>query len=435
MRLRYWTALVAVVGLSVTIAVREANTPRPSLAAPSAGGSAQDRLLSEVFDDETHDGSTQNNREEGTPPDNLNAWSRAIGPGENLDILLAEAGLDAPTRSDVSRAIGAEYDLRRLKPGYHLSLEIGSDGLIWSATLEVEDGQRVRAVFGDTPSVRTIPPELETLVRAGEAEIATSIYAALEASSIPTRFATDLELILDGTLDLRRAVTGGEHLRIVWRENRLGDRIIGDPIIDYAEIELGEERFEVVWPGDEASHSLIYKDDLLVRTFYQPIPGARLSSSFGLRDHPVHGGIRMHSGIDFAAPFGAEVRATHPGTIAFIGRRSGYGLMVEIEHPRNLRTIYAHLSATSAAIEPGQTIAAGEEIGQVGSTGTSTAPHLHYEIIVDGTPVPPLTDDSFEANTAARADVRSMQMLLDEARGKLTRVLASELPMGSDQDG
>lgn len=435
MRLRYWTALVVAVGLSGTFAWREADQSTSGITNPTADARVQHGALSGLASSDLADAPIPSDRPNSTPPGGLTTWSRTLGAGENLDILLAEAGLDAPTRSEVSRVIGAEYDLRRLKPGYHLSLEIGTDGQLWSAALEVENGLRVHAVFGSDPSVRTIPPELETVTRAGEAEIASSIYAALETASIPTRFATDLELILDGTLDLRRAVNGGERLRIVWRENRLGDEVIGVPIIDFAEIDLGTERFEVIWPDDQSSHAIIYKDDQIIRVFNQPIPGARLSSSFGMREHPVHGGVRMHSGVDFAAEFGSPVHATQAGIIAFVGPRSGYGLMVEIDHPENVRTIYAHLSATSEAISVGQRIAAGEEIGRVGSTGTSTAPHLHYEIIVDGTPMPPLAYDSPGLNSAEHLDMQSMQMLLDVARSKLTRVLATNLPENQDQGG
>jgi murein DD-endopeptidase MepM/ murein hydrolase activator NlpD len=417
--------LTAAVCLAFFVTLREAGKSSPQIAAPTANLRVPVGPEAGFAGRRAPDAPASSDPGAGAPPDDLDIWSRAIGPGESLDILLAEAGLDAPMRAEVSRAIGTEYDLRRLRPGYRLSLKIATDGAPRSAVLEVEDGVRIQAVFGATPSVRTIPPELVTEIRAGEAEIATSIYAALDDAGIPTRFATDLELIFDGTLDLRREVTGGEHLRIVWRENRLGDRVIGDPTIDFAEIDLGEVRYEVVWPDDDSHRSFIYKDGSPIQDFHQPIPGARLSSAFGLREHPVHGGVRMHSGVDFAAELGAAVNATQSGTIAFIGRRSGYGLMVEIEHAEDVRTIYAHLSATSESIEVGQRVDAGDEIGGVGSTGTSTAPHLHYEIIVDGKPVPPLTDKRLVRVSAEQPDIRSARMVLDRAQDELVRVLGT----------
>ncbi|TGD41776.1 M23 family metallopeptidase [Pseudotabrizicola sediminis] len=433
MKLRYWTALFAAVCLLVTLAVRE--NDQSKLQISSLAARVPEKHVPDVTASDRPDANPRSNQWNGTTPDALISWSGTIRPGGSLDILLTEAGVDASVRSELSRVIGSEYDLRRLQPGYRLTLKIMADGKVWSAMLEVEKGLRVYATLDGTPSVRTILPELETVTRAGEAEIASSIYAALETASIPTRFASDLELILDGTLDLRRAVNGGERLRIVWRENRLGDEVIGVPTIDYAEIDLGAVRFEVIWPGDQSSHAIIYKDNQIIRVFDQPIPGARLSSSFGMREHPVHGGVRMHSGVDFAAEFGSPVHATQSGTLAFVGLRSGYGLMVEIDHPENVPTIYAHLSAASEAISVGQRIAAGEEIGRVGSRGTSTAPHLHYEIIVNGTPVPPLADDRLGQNSAEHLDMQSMQMLLVEARSKLTRVLATNLPGSQDQGG
>lgn len=425
MRLRYWAAFVVVVAASVTIAMRVDNRSGPPTVTSPPEASVQVSAASDNFVNGGPDTHAPSDPMDEQPSDDGRVWSRVIGPGESLDILLAEAGLAALERAEISRAIGAEYDLRRLQPGYRLSLQVNPDGAPRTAVLEVEDGLRVHAAFGANPSVRTLPPELETVVRAGEAEISSSIYAALDEAGMPTRFATDLELILDGTLDLRRAVTGGERLRIVWRENRLGDRVIGEPIIDFAQLHLGDARYEVLWPDDQSSDNWIYKDGSLERVFRQPVPGARLSSSFGLRDHPVHGGVRMHSGVDFAAELGSPVYATQPGTVTFKGRRSGYGLMVEIEHSQGVRTIFAHLSAASEAIEVGQGIAAGEEIGSVGSTGTSTAPHLHYEILVDGEPVPPLTDDRLAQVSSRRVDVNLSETLLEAASAEMQRMLAS----------
>ena len=416
--------MAAAVCVSLVVAVLHDDQPPTKLTAPTPEPRIQDGSAPDVTESAGPDASTQVARPAGEPPDDAVTWSRAIGPGENLDILLAEAGLDAPMRAEVSRVVGSEYDLRRLQPGYRLSLKIARNGTPRSAVLEVENGLRVHAAFGPNPSARTIPPELTTVVRAGEAEITTNIYAALEDAGIPTRFATDLELILDGTLHLRREVTGGERLRIVWRENLLDDRLIGEPTIDFAEVDLGHEVYEVLWPDDDSRRSLIYKDDRLLRAFHQPVRGARLSSAYGRREHPVHGGVRMHNGVDFAAEFGSPVHATAPGNIVFFGRRSGYGLMVEIEHPQNVRTIYAHLSATSEALEVGQGIAMGDVIGSVGSTGTSTAPHLHYELVVEGTPVPPLTDERLLLPEGGSPGSAAIRVLLDEARGKLADGLA-----------
>lgn len=427
MRLRYWTALTAVFCVALVVTIR-------------SGGEDSDTVVS--FDDalwppqdspQTTTESEVERQMSGTlvetdrDADHGVTFSRIVSPGESLDALLAEAGLDAPLRREVATAIGGEYDLQSLKPGHTLELAVAPDGMPRSATLEVDNGLRIRAVFGDEPSVRVIPPALDTIHRAGEAEIGSSIYAALDAAGIPTRFATDLELVLAGTLDLRRALGGGEQLRIMWRENRLDGRVIGEPMIDFAELQLlGGGTYEILWPEDNSRTTRIYKDSARLLSFEQPIKGARLSSSFGPRTHPVHGNVRMHSGVDFAAEEGASVHAMRPGRIAFVGRRGGYGLMVEIAHAENIQTVYAHLSSVKEPLEAGQRVASGDRIGRVGSTGTSTGPHLHYEVIIDDRPVPPLTDGSPLAVVRKTSSNEDEHDLMSSVRNKFARALEAK---------
>ncbi|WP_246040572.1 M23 family metallopeptidase [Roseovarius arcticus] len=327
-----------------------------------------------------------------TQADDAVTWTRVVDAGDSLSGLLAEAGLDTDASIEVTGAIGSEYDLRHLKPGHSIAVTISSDGLPRTATLEIEDGTRILATFGAAPSVQKVAPDLDSVRRAGEARIGSSIYAALDDAGIPTRFATDLELILAGAFDLRTALAGGEHIRLLWREYVSNGREVGEPTIDFAQLDVADGRYEILWPDDKSRRTRIFRNGQLVQTFVQPIRGARLSSAFGLRMHPIHDNMRMHNGVDFAAKQGAVVAATQSGKIAFMGKRRGYGLLVEIEHESSTRTLYAHLSAVNEALQVGRHVGAGTEIGRVGSTGTSTAPHLHYEIQVKGRPVSPLAD-------------------------------------------
>lgn len=433
MRLRYWTALTVIVGVAVSLAMRE-DRRAPVIGPPDVVTSStfQERDDTTAMSSEPEDVATASQiatvdrQQDVAPPDEETIkWSRAVEPGESLDVLLAEAGLEAVRRAEVSSAIGSEFDLRSLQPGHRLALEIGEDGTPQTATLEVANGLQVQAVFGAAASVRLIPPALEAVRRAGEAKIKGSIYAALEEAGMPTRFATDLELVLAGTLDLQRKIVGDESFRLLWREYRLGDRVMGEPAIDFAELDLGDEHYEILWPEDDANRTRIYKDGHLLRIFDQPIRGARLSSAFGLRKHPVHGTVRMHSGVDLAAAQGSKVRATQSGEIVFMGRRGGYGLMVEIDHPRDLRTVYAHLSALNETLKVGQRITAGHEIGRVGSTGTSTGPHLHYEVLYKNNPVAPLTDMRLLQLDDASLKLKDAPALVDGARDELERLLSA----------
>jgi len=119
-----------------------------------------------------------------------------------------------------------------------------------------------------------------------------------------------------------------------------------------------------------------------------PLAGAQLTSGFGMRNHPVLGGRRRHSGIDLAAPTGTPVYATADGIVGRADWYSSYGLYISIDHGADMETRYAHLSRL--AVAAGDTVKKGDLIGYVGSTGRSTGPHLHYEVRVDGLAVNPI---------------------------------------------
>jgi murein DD-endopeptidase MepM/ murein hydrolase activator NlpD len=113
----------------------------------------------------------------------------------------------------------------------------------------------------------------------------------------------------------------------------------------------------------------------------------RVTSSFGYRIHPISGQGHFHTGVDLRSGFGSSVGASMNGTVSFAGRRGGYGNLVILDHGAGLSTYYAHLSTISVAT--GQRVLAGQVLGNSGSTGRSTGPHLHYEIRVNGRPVDP----------------------------------------------
>ena len=345
-------------------------------------------------------------------------WSRDIESGETLDGVLAEAGLSATDRTEIAMALGSEYDLRRLRPGHSVTVVSAMDGSLRSVALAVEDGVRIEAVFGDQLATKVVAPDPEVVTYAGEAVIDSSLFAALDNAGIPPRFAVDLAQMLSGTVDFRREIAGGETLQLLWREARVGEDRMGQPVLAFAALEVGGALYEVVWPDNGSGQATIFVDGEVLRVIAQPVEGARLSSVFGSRTHPVYGNTRMHTGVDFATAHGTPVQATAPGRINFIGWRSGYGRVVEISHGSDTLTRYAHLSTASENLALGQRVAAGDVIGRVGATGTATGPNLHYEVLVDGRPTDPLSDErlteaaEFEANDAAAlsrlADARAL---------------------------
>ena len=115
-----------------------------------------------------------------------------------------------------------------------------------------------------------------------------------------------------------------------------------------------------------------------------PINGARLSSPFGMRKHPIDGYNKMHRGTDFAAPMGTPIMASGDGVVKKAGWCGGGGNCVKIKHNSTYQTVYAHMSKFARGIKQGVRVKQGQIIGYVGSTGKSTGPHLHYEVIENG---------------------------------------------------
>jgi murein DD-endopeptidase MepM/ murein hydrolase activator NlpD len=290
--------------------------------------------------------------------------------------------------------------------------------------LAVEDGVRIEVTLSETLSTRVVSPEPDTVILARKTEIETSISNALSTAKIPVRFAVDLAQMLSGTVDFRRDLTGGEKLRLLWREESIDGEKVGQPQLIFAALEVDDQLYEIAWPDAEIGRAAIYVDGELLRVFSQPVEGARLSSVFGRRKHPVYGNVRMHTGVDFAAARGTPVHATAPGRVSYVGWRGGYGRVVEIAHGSDTVTRYTHLSATADGLAKGQRVEAGEVVGRVGSSGTATGPNLHYEVLVDGRPTDPLSDDRLAAaanneveNEAARKRLRNARAQLEKQLG------------------
>ena len=165
-----------------------------------------------------------------------------------------------------------------------------------------------------------------------------------------------------------------------------GDDAVGGPLLP---VEAGLQFEARVRELGEALDKLeTVKAAARAMPVHNPAPGQAVSSSFGVRRDPLLRTPAMHAGIDFRATSGTAVRAAGAGTVVRAGWAGGYGRMVEVEHGNGLTTRYAHMSRIRVA--RGDKVETGDVVGEVGSTGRSTGPHLHYEVRRDGVPVDPL---------------------------------------------
>ncbi len=227
------------------------------------------------------------------------------------------------------------------------------------------------------------------LVQSG---IEGSFLQALLSGGVPEPLAHDLIRVLGHELDLQRELRPGDRFSVLFERYRADTGgFLRDGKVLHASFRVSGRDLSI-WRHDtpEGPDWFDAEGRSLRREFLRtPLDGARITSGFGMRHHPVSGFTRMHQGIDFAAPVGTPVVAAADGTVLTVGPRNAYGRTVELRHPGGTETLYAHLSGFAPGLAPGQQVRQGQLIGRVGNTGLSSGPHLHYEISQGGRPVNP----------------------------------------------
>ena len=225
--------------------------------------------------------------------------------------------------------------------------------------------------------------------------ITNSLYADGIINNIPNQILIKLIKLFSFDLDFQRDIRKNTEVSIsytkIFTEGK-PDYSFGD--IQYARISINSntlEYFNFITDDGFADYFNREGKNVKKSILKTPLDGARLSSSFGMRKHPISGFNKMHKGIDFAAPKGTPVYAGGSGTIERAGMNGGYGKYIRIRHNNEYKTAYAHLSSFKKGISKGVRVNQGEVIGYVGSTGVSTGPHLHYEIIYQNKQINPLT--------------------------------------------
>ncbi|MFA5598226.1 MAG: M23 family metallopeptidase, partial [Pusillimonas sp.] len=184
----------------------------------------------------------------------------------------------------------------------------------------------------------------------------------------------------------------------------------------------GDQVHDAIWfqPDDESGGYYGFDGKSMKGAFLRSaLKVSRISSTFGMRRHPIHGNWRGHKGVDYAAPTGTPIYATADGVIDNIGRMGGYGNTIVLKHGNDVSTYYAHQSRFAAGLKKGDRIEQGQLIGYVGSTGWSTGPHLHYEFRVKGTPIDPLSVDLPVAKVLTPQQMTAFQAKLGTFRSHL----------------
>jgi len=326
-----------------------------------------------------------------------------VGRGDTLMELLLRAGIN---RSDAYNAIEAMRKLhnpRDLMPGTPVTLA-------YQALADVPDPPLSFRGFSFKPSIeKTLAvarswdnrfegslsktPLIHSQAKA-KSVIKSSIYVDAVKAGVPVNVVVELIRAFSFEVDFQREIHPGDGFEVFYDRlttpdgqlARTGDVIYGALVLKGKRYPLYHHRMkDGTIDYFNAKGESVRK--ALMRT---PIDGARLSSRFGRRRHPILGYNKMHKGIDFAAPRGTRIMAAGNGVVVAAGRNGGYGLYIRIRHNTTYSTAYAHMRAIAKGVRRGRRVRQGQTIGYVGSTGRSTGPHLHYEVLRNNRQVNPL---------------------------------------------
>ncbi|MDB5459060.1 MAG: peptidase family [Caulobacteraceae bacterium] len=321
-------------------------------------------------------------------------------PGETLETAVRRAGVGKGEAQQAVQMLGRAFDTVNIKAGMGFQAAIakplgerGSATLV-GLSLRVGPATAVtlsRAVDGALHLHRMEEAVLDqTTVAAGK--MGGSLYVSAQKAGATPELTAQVVKLFSHKLDFSRDVQADDRFSMVFdRKVTASGRTISAGDLLFAEIRAKGAATRLYRFKTAGMTEAQYFDEfgksirgLLLRT---PLDSVRITSSFGMRNHPILGFTRMHAGIDFGAPTGTPVYAAGDGVVERASWAGGYGRWLQIKHPGGYETGYGHLSRW--AVKAGEHVRQGQVVAYVGSTGLSTGPHLHYEIIAHGQKVNP----------------------------------------------
>ena len=313
--------------------------------------------------------------------------------GDSIQRILYDQKISPSDVNNVINALRREYNIGTLRNDQKVYLIIKREkngNFVSRLTVNIDNITSVHVFLNkdnvyETKRVTKILTKKNHLV---ETTIDRGIYRTAKQSGIENSIVAQFARLYGFEVDFQRDLKKNDKIKIFY-ERYLDDDGVPQRTgnIIYSEI-TNVERNIILYRYEYPNGSIAYFtpegksiEKSLMRT---PINGAKLSSRYGFRIHPILGYNQMHQGTDFAAPIGTPVMASGAGTVEYSGWKGGYGKFISIRHSAVYQTNYAHLQDYAKGMRRGAKVQQGQVIGYLGSTGSSTGPHLHYEVVVNG---------------------------------------------------
>ena len=330
------------------------------------------------------------------PVDSFRIDTGYVRAGETLGGILNRVGASRRQVTGVSRLPRSEFDVRTIREGktYYVFYQADTAGVERPCYFVYVPSIRDAAVLHLTDSIHVehhVKPTIHR-VRSAEAVIESSLWNAMAVNDLPVELALELSDIYAWTIDFF-GLQKGDSIRVYYEELYVDTTRIGVGRIYAADFYHARRWQEAFWFEEGGIHNYFDAEGNSLRKAFlkAPLNYKRISSRFTYaRKHPIYKIVRPHTGVDYAAPAGTPVVSIGDGVVTMRQYKGGGGNTVKIKHNSTYTTAYLHLSKFAGGLQVGQHVKQGQVIGYVGSTGSSTGPHLDFRVWKNGTPIDPL---------------------------------------------
>ncbi len=316
-----------------------------------------------------------------------------VEEGDNFESIINKIKLSKKEKKIFLETVKKYKEIRILRPNQKIYFKIDKKEVFKIVEFRIQINKKKEILFvkdlnSEKFNSNVLEKELEKVITYKESKITNSLYQTAISLKIKPNIIIEFARLYGFQVDFQRDIWKNDSFQIIYEEFLNKDEeVVETGNIIFANLNLQNEDLKL-YRHEYEKNKIDYFDEngksmrkTLMKT---PINGARLSSSFGNRKHPILGFTKMHTGTDFAAPTGTPILASGDGLVVRAQWCGGGGNCVKIKHNRVYQTVYAHMSKFGKGIKKGARVKQGQIIGYVGSTGLSTGPHLHYEVIENG---------------------------------------------------
>lgn len=361
-----------------------------------------------------------------------------VAKGDTFISILNNLGLGYDEAHDLYTSFKKVYNPAAIKIGQKILVSGTYDNELKKMTvinnIVIEDGITQRYILEKNAEGKynavSQKEELISEVNNASGVISGSLSQSMNKQGVPYKVVNEFIKIFSYSVDFRRDVRKGDRFEIIFENSITKEgKVASYGNILYAGLQLRNEKVSLYRFKDSKGNADYYteKGYAMKKTLHRKplaFQNARISSPFGKRRHPIFRDLRIHWGVDYAAPKGTKIFAGGDGVIQVAKYNGGYGNYIKIRHNSEYSTAYGHMWKFAKGIKPGVRVKQGQVIGYVGSTGRSTGPHLHYEVVRNGKRVNPTTIKASTGNNLAGKDLKSFTKMVGEIKGSYSKMFA-----------